>query len=121
MTFIFRSYYFPIIMKNLSKCNILKTFALKNNGKFADHNLELLCSWSLALASNIPVLGLESVCPRKVGPWPWLRIFFCVLGLEVCVLDSTPADGVTPSIFCKNRISDVCTCDRTLSVITQDS
>ena len=54
-----------------------------------------LCPWSLALASSIPVLGLESVCPRKgcPWPWPWPRIFFCVLGLglglEPCVLDST--------------------------------
>ena len=44
---------------------------------------------ALALASSIPVLGLESVCPRKGCPWPWPRIFFCVLGLEPCVLDST--------------------------------
>ena len=28
-----------------------------------------LCPWSLA--SSIPVLGLESVCPRKGCPWPW--------------------------------------------------
>ena len=37
-----------------------------------------LCPWSLALASSIPVLGLESVCPRKGCPWPWawLWIFF---------------------------------------------
>ena len=34
-----------------------------------------LCPWSLALASSIPVLGLESVCPRKGCPWP--RIFLC--------------------------------------------
>ena len=48
-----------------------------------------LCPWSLALASSIPVLGLESVCPRKGCPWP--RIFFVSLafGLEPCVLDST--------------------------------
>ena len=42
-----------------------------------------LCPWSLALASSIPVLGLESVCPRKavlglglgffLCPWPWPR------------------------------------------------
>ena len=32
---------------------------------------------SLALASSIPVLGLESVCPRKGCPWPWPRIFLC--------------------------------------------
>ena len=54
-----------------------------------------LCPWSLALASSIPVLGLERFCPRKgcPWPWPWPRIFFCVLGLglglEPCVLDST--------------------------------
>ena len=26
-----------------------------------------------------PVLGLERVCPRKVRPWPWPRIFFVFL------------------------------------------
>ena len=31
-----------------------------------------LCSWSLALASSIPVLGLDRVCPRKGCPWPWI-------------------------------------------------
>ena len=40
-----------------------------------------LCPWSLALASSIPVLGLESVCPRKGCPWPWPRIFFVSLAL----------------------------------------
>ena len=34
-----------------------------------------LCCWSLALASSIPVLDLERVCPREVGPWS--RIFLC--------------------------------------------
>ena len=34
-----------------------------------------LCPWSLALASSIPVLGLERVCPQKGCPWPW--IFLC--------------------------------------------
>ena len=50
-----------------------------------------LCPWSLALASSIPVLGLERFCPRKGCPWPWPRIFLCVfgLGLEPYVLDST--------------------------------
>ena len=33
----------------------------------------LLDSWSLA--SEGPVLGLKRVCPRKVGPWPWPRVF----------------------------------------------
>ena len=71
-----------------------------------------LCPWSLALASSIPVLGLESVCPRKgcPWPWPWPRVFFCVLGLglglEPCVLDSTSVSyynrnnyGQTPKIY----------------------
>ena len=76
-------------MKNLTKCKILKTFSLKSNEKFADHNLEKLCPWSLA--SSIPVFDLERVCPRKVVPCSWSRIFR-VLGLVGCVLDSTSGD-----------------------------
>ena len=65
-----------------------------------------LCPWSLALASSIPVLGLESVCPRKgcPWPWPWPRFFFCVLGLglglEPCVLDSTSACESVGLLLC---------------------
>ena len=47
-----------------------------------------LCSWSLAMASNIPVLGFERVgrWPRMVlCRWPWPRP-------RVCVLDSTSAN-----------------------------
>ena len=47
-----------------------------------------LCPWSLALASSIPVLGLESVCPRKGCPWPWPRIFF--VSLASSLVSSTP-------------------------------
>ena len=49
-----------------------------------------VCPWSLALASSIPVLGLESVCPRKgcPWPWPWPRIFFVSLALSL--VSSTP-------------------------------
>ena len=49
-----------------------------------------LCPWSLALASSIPVLGLESVCPRKGCPWP--RIFFVSLALALAssLVSSTP-------------------------------
>ena len=47
-----------------------------------------LCPWSLA--SSIPVLGLESVCPRKGGPWPWPRIFFVSLALASSLVSSTP-------------------------------
>ena len=51
-----------------------------------------LCPWSLALASSIPVLGLESVCPRKgcPWPWPWPRIFFVSLALASSLVSSTP-------------------------------
>ena len=49
-----------------------------------------LCPWSLALASSIPVLGLESVCPRKGCPWPWPRIFFVSLALASSLVSSTP-------------------------------
>ena len=44
------------------------------------------CPWSLA--SSIPVLGLESVCPRKGCPWPW--IFFVSLALASSLVSSTP-------------------------------
>ena len=47
-----------------------------------------LCPWSLALASSISVLGLESVCPRKGCPWP--RIFFVSLALGSSLVSSTP-------------------------------
>ena len=69
---------------------MLKTFALKNNGKFPNHDLEKLCPWSLALASTIPVFGFERVCPQKVGPWPWPRGFFESLALALKIVSSTP-------------------------------
>ena len=71
-----------------------------NYGKFTDHNLEKLCPRSLALASTIPVLGIERVCPRKVGSWHWSRIFFesLGLGLEGCVFDSTSGNLI--QLFC---------------------
>ena len=47
-----------------------------------------LCPWSLALASSIPVFGLERVCPRKCCPWP--RIFFVSLALASSLVSSTP-------------------------------
>ena len=49
-----------------------------------------LCPWFLALASSIPVLGLESVCSRKGCPWPWPRIFFVSLALASSLVSSTP-------------------------------
>ena len=35
----------------------------------------------LCLVSSIPVLGLERVCPRKVGPWFWPQPFCSRLNL----------------------------------------
>ena len=40
----------------------------------------------MSLALSISVLGLESVCPRKGCPWPW--IFFVSLALSL--VSSTP-------------------------------
>ena len=54
-----------------------------------------LCPWSLALASSIPVLGLERVCPRKGCPWPWPRIFFVSLALASSLVSSTPPRNST--------------------------
>ena len=59
----------------------------KNYGKFDERSLEKLCPWSLA--STIPVLCLERVCPEKVGSWPWPRIFFEPLALASNVESST--------------------------------
>ena len=53
----------------------------------------------LSLASSIPVLGLESVCPRKGCPWPWPRIFFVFLALASSLVSSTP-----PLSFIKNDL-----------------
>ena len=64
-----------------------------------------LCPWSLALASSIPVLGLESVCPRKgcPWPWPWPRIFFVSLALALAssLMSSTPPLATTTALHCK--------------------
>ena len=61
---------------------------------FFGENLRL-CPSSLALASSIPVLGLESACPRKGCPWPWPRIFFVSLALASSLVSSTPPLLVT--------------------------
>ena len=75
---VYKNDHIQIIIKNLTKCSTLNTFALKNYGKFAAHNLEnILCPWSSPLAAINPVLGLVRVCPRKIGPWP--RIVFLSL------------------------------------------
>ena len=43
----------------------------------------------VSLASSIPVLGLESVCPRKGCPWP--RVIFVSLALASSLVSSTPS------------------------------
>ena len=78
-------------MKNLTKCNVLNTFALE-----IIENLTIIIFRkivSLVLASTIPVLGLEKACPRKVCPWPWNRIFFDSLAL---VLASNLVSSIPP-------------------------
>ena len=52
----------------------------------------LLCSWSLAFRSSIPVLGLERVVSSE--GLSLASFFFCVLGLEPCVFDSTSANKI---------------------------
>ena len=66
-----------------------------------------MCLWSLVLASSIPVLGLESVCPRKGCPWPWPRIFLCPWPwpqalcprLHLCKLEHYEIRGLTLDLF----------------------
>ena len=43
---------------------------------------------SAALASSIPVLGLDRVCPPEVGSWP--RIFLVSLALASSHVSWTP-------------------------------
>ena len=52
---IFKSYYFQIAIKNLTKCNILNTISFKNFDKFVNHNSEKMYL----------VLGIDHFCP-----WP---------------------------------------------------
>ena len=66
---------FEFFIKNLTEMQYLSVFALKIFGRFTQHSLEKLGPRSLALASTISVIGIERVCPRKVGPWTWPRIF----------------------------------------------
>ena len=68
-------------MKNLTKCNNLKTFALKSNGKFVDYNLEN-CIF---------------------GPWPWLSPFLTLTSrgsiLKKPVLNFDLGFGFFPSVW----------------------
>ena len=68
-----------------------------------------MCPWSLALASSIPVLGLERFCPRKGCPWPWPRIFFVSLALALAssLVSSTPplfSTFTALKINCKKKL-----------------
>ena len=90
------------------KKNFRRRFLLENNWKFFFRifffwkkflktiffgELLHLCPWFSALASSIPVLGLERVCPRKGCPWP--RIFFVSLALASSLVFSTPPLAVS--------------------------
>ena len=44
----------------------------------------------VSLASSIPVLSLESVCPQKGCPWSWPRILFVSLALAWSLVSSNP-------------------------------
>ena len=101
-------------MKNVTKFLIVKTFALEINGKFADHNLEKLCPWSLSLASTISVCGesvpkilsLASDFLRALGLALGLRLGLGLghgLGLDGWVLDSTSAKCTGTTYACHRR------------------
>ena len=75
----FKNYFFRIIIKKVTKRNILSSFAFKNYGKFTDYNLEKLCPCFLALASIIHLASRGSVLEKLVlghglevflSPWP---------------------------------------------------
>ena len=130
MTFIiFRNYYFRISLKNLTKCNILKTFAFKNNEKFADHDLQKICFWSLDSASTIPVLGLKRVCAWKVGPWPWIffeslapKFVFLTPSLATCQVNKK--EGIVCERHAFTRVAQQTrvstTCNRLFSTVVED-
>ena len=80
------SFFFYFILDNARNLaeNLRRQF-------FFFENTCALCPWSLILALSTPALGIGRVYPRKVGPWPWLRIFFFEsLALAWNVGSSTP-------------------------------
>ena len=76
-------YYFRIIIKNLTKCNILNTLTLKKIWEISQTLFRKIVSLVLGL-------GLDDSCS-----WPRKRLSFersvLNLGLERCVFDSTSA------------------------------
>ena len=73
--------FFRIIIKNLTKCNILSTFAFKNYGKSTNHKLEKLCprSWPLPQLF-LSLASRGSVLEKSVLG---LRLFFESLASKV--------------------------------------
>ena len=71
---IFKNWYFQIIIKKLTKCNILNTFALKIMENLPTIILKKLRPWPR-----------KSLCSRKVGPWPKSRIFLSPWPRRLCL------------------------------------
>ena len=71
---VFENFYFQNIIKKLTKCNTSNTFAFKNYGKFAGHNLEKLCLWSLAQRwKRVGSTGTDRPAGRITGQAEILR------------------------------------------------
>ena len=75
--------FFDFVFLRTPGKKFLKTFFFKRVKK----NFEDLIIIFFLENTCVCVLALERVCPRKGCLWP--RIFFCVLGLEHCALNST--------------------------------
>ena len=89
-----------------------------------------LCPWSLVLASSIPVLGLERVCPRKGCPWPWFLALSSTAFLKNSILhhnqhgfrsglstSHTLLGVVTPVLQSRSKISSTLTLSHFFSSI----
>ena len=92
---------FRIIIKNLTKFNVLNIFAFKKFGKFTDHNLEKLrpC-WSLAL--TIAILGLKIVSSKS-----WFLVLDFFESLASNVVSSTPPPSFSVEKFYWLRFNSI--------------
>ena len=68
--------FFDLLKTGQGRKNFTKNLRLSARRPFFSlENTCALCPWSLSM----PVLGLERVCPQKVGNWSWPRMFFVSL------------------------------------------